>query len=220
MFGDLKTRDLVALGCLAASLGAPGAAQAQQLVTAFTPQNVITALEAVGVQGAQAGTLNNPDGTATAVVRFNANGLKHNAGLEVCNTGAPGCLGLHLMTVWNMPSTVDVNVVNAFNGNFAFSKAVAVDSNVVIARYVISDGGISSKNIQENIKNHVALATEFANFYASNASAATISLKTNAGPSLPFASKGIEALTALLTHNDLGAAPDATAPLDAAHVSK
>jgi hypothetical protein len=215
---DIFSKAAVAGFGLAALAAAPAAAQT---INAFTTQNVIQALTNIGVQGAQAGKINGPQGEGD-VVRFEANGLKHVAALEVCNTGASGCLGLNLITVWDGVPGVNVNILNEFNMSYSFGKAIGVDQNMAVSRYVISDGGISLKNLQENISNHADLAVGFVEFYRNAAGASTVSLDAAAARSKPLqisAPPGLEGLAPLLDPNDFKAPPSMSATPSAAHVS-
>jgi len=199
----MKTTVIAGLAVTALA-GAP--ASAQQLLTEFTPQNVTSILAGLGVTNIRETVINGSDGQTTKVVLFNTGDVVHNAGLEVCNTGAPGCLGLHLVTIWNLDGAVNVEAVNAFNGRSSFSKATAAGDQALVTRYVISDGGVSRKNIEENIKNHVALSLEFPGFYNNNAAAASVSFKpgkASAGAEKLRAPTGLEGVAMLMRANDV-----------------
>jgi len=193
---------------LAALAAAPASAQT---INAFTTQNVIQALTNLGVTGAQAATVNGQGGGQ--IVRFEANGLKHVAALEACNTGAAGCLGLNIITLWNDVPGVDVGILNEFNITYSFGKAVGMNSNMAISRYAIADGGVSMKNIESNISNHAGLAVAFIEFYRSRSGAATVSLdaRTAGAKAVKVSTPpGLESLAPLLTPNDFNASPSMT----------
>lgn len=204
-------------GLLLALAAAPASAQT---VTAFTTQNVIQALTNIGATGAQAGTVNGQGGGQ--IVRFEANGLKHVAALEVCNAGAAGCLGLNIITIWNDVPGVDLGVLNDFNITYSFGKAVGVNSNMAVSRYAIADGGVSMKNLEANLSNHAGLAITFLEFYRSRSSASTVSLEAKgARPKAVQVSAppGLEGLAPLLVPNDFNSLPAATAAPAATHVA-
>jgi hypothetical protein len=152
-------------------------AGAQQLIQAFTLENVTAALTALGAASVQSGNVTGADGQVTPVVQFQTNGLNHNAALEVCKPEFKGCLGLSIVTIWNGVPNPDTTAINNFNLAASFGKAVSLGDAVGLQRYAISDGGITPKNLQENIANHVGLAVQFAEYYRNNSGANTVSLK-------------------------------------------
>ncbi|NWG70482.1 MAG: hypothetical protein HXY23_02595 [Parvularculaceae bacterium] len=205
--------------CLAAlAFAAPAGAQT---VNAFTTQNVIQALTNLGIAGATTSTVNGPQGPSE-IVRFEANGLKHVAALEVCNTGAAGCLGLNIITLWNDVPGVDLNTVNEFNISFSFGKAVGAGSNLAVSRYAISDGGVSTKNVQANLSNHAAMAVNFMEFYRNGASASSVSLDSvSAKPAVAdvAALPGLAGIAPFLSPNDFNESPRATAVPASTHAA-
>jgi hypothetical protein len=82
-------------------------------------------------------------------------------GTRICDIKdqPPGCLGIEMLAYWAMDE-VDYNeladLINEFNRTSVIGKAyisTASDSNLAawVARYVITDNGISSKNIYANL---------------------------------------------------------------------
>lgn len=144
---------------------APAFAQTPTVAT-FTTQNVIEALNAVGITDGTAKKAQNSDGTYADYVAFSYGGLKHVASLEVCNsTAGPGCLGLNLMTIWSdAGSVVDPRKINEFNGALPFGKGFTAGSALVFQRYAISDGGVSKRYIQSNITNFIGSGQRFQEF--------------------------------------------------------
>ncbi|MBY0422898.1 MAG: YbjN domain-containing protein [Parvularculaceae bacterium] len=142
-----KTLAALAAGIL---MAAP-AAEAQTL-SSFTQSNVIEALAALGVQGARAESRDNGDGTTTQAVSFDAGGLKRVAIISACSAQT-GCLGLYVLTIWSAEgSSYSRDAVNQLNLDWPFGKAfVGPSGTLIYARYIISDGGITSANFQANI---------------------------------------------------------------------
>lgn len=187
----MKYAKLPLIAAAAMTIAAP--ASAQQLVNAFTTGNVIEALTALGVTDAQAKRQTGPDGKLFEYVGFSTGGIRHIAALEVCQTGAPGCLGLNLMTIWSdAGAVVDRNRVNDFNASYSFGKGIVAGNALIFQRYTISDGGVSKANVQSNISNFVGLGQAFANYVGGSGGAGTVSVTPGEG-SLSRASLSPEA---------------------------
>lgn len=178
-----------------------GPAHAQALIKTFTPQNVTAAVMAAGATEISETTINDAQGATTAIL-FQANGLKHIAALEVCQVVAGGCLGLNLVTVWNDVANPDLAVLNEFNVRYSFAKAMSGPNTVALSRYAISDGGVTSAHVVENIKNHAGVAVGFLNFYRENAGSSTnVSLVSDVAAAAP--PTGIAAFAPLLPANSM-----------------
>ncbi len=175
----LKQPRIAAAALAAMVLGAAGPAGAQQQpIMAFTTANVIEALTALGVTNAQAQRSTGPSGAPVDYVGFAAGNVRHVAILEVCNAGAPGCLGLNLLTIWSdAGAVVDRNRVNEFNAAYSFGKGIVAGNALIFQRYTISDGGVSRANVQSNISNFVGLSNTFAGFVGGTGAPGTISAK-------------------------------------------
>lgn len=165
------------LAALVFGVAAPAFAQ-QQPIMAFTTANVIEALTTLGVTDGQAKRQTGPNGAPFDYVAFSTGSVRHIAALEVCNTGAAGCLGLNLMTIWaDAGAVVDRNKVNDFNGAYSFGKGIVAGNALIFQRYTISDGGVSKANVQSNIANFVQLGQIFANYVGGSGGTGTISAK-------------------------------------------
>lgn len=140
------------------------------MLTAFTTDDVLTALRSLGVEGA-VHLDTDGEGKPVPYVTFEADGLKRLALLEACTT-PKACLGLHLVTVWNdVGAVVDPAAVNRANASFDFGKGfIGPRGSLIYTRYTIADGGVTPANVRYNLTNYVSGTRVFTSFFTSNGS--------------------------------------------------
>lgn len=146
---------------ISAAAGGPAHAQ---FVNSFTPENVSARLVALGIPNPQVLTTESAEGTLRAVV-FDWQGNQHIALLRICKASIAGaavdCFGLNLATLWRDVKNIDPADFNAFNADHDFGKAFYSGETAFFTRYLISDGGVSTVNIDSNIANFLSMSRKF-----------------------------------------------------------
>ena len=116
-------------------------------------------ISAVGENGTNSVRAATPEGMI-----FQVNGA-------VCDTEIrPGCLGININVRYNGDNRVTLQKINGANLMWpAVSVAVegavgGTGSTVVITRYVILDGGMSMRNVSDNLTNALSIAGSVADY--------------------------------------------------------
>lgn len=137
-------------------------------VASFTPENIVTAAQAVNFQ-----TEILSDGTNKAVGISAPNGAKFIAQPTTCQKpNQVDCFALSLFGIFRgwQPS---LQQVNYFNKHRSFTKAYLDETDAILVRYEIADYGIPLGNISSNIANFAAIANQFQQFLESGGAGAS-----------------------------------------------
>ncbi|ABI78345.1 hypothetical protein HNE_0847 [Hyphomonas neptunium ATCC 15444] len=111
------------------------------------------------------------DNGADSVRGVTADGLIFNVDGAVCeNEIRPGCLGININVRYDGDDRVTYQKINDANLMWP-AVSVSVEGNmgetgstVVITRYVILDGGMTMRNVSDNLTNALAIATSVADY--------------------------------------------------------
>lgn len=117
------------------------------VVTSFTPEQLTEIVTALSGSEFENKTLE----SGTKILRFKAYDLHYTLVFRVCK---PDCRGLLMLINFNTDGVnVTTDMLNEFNSKFDYATASLEKGQVIVARYVIADGGVTTENIGANILN-------------------------------------------------------------------
>jgi len=139
------------------------------IITKFEKAVVAKALEKAGATQIEHKTTERGDHT-----EFVVGGLNYGVGYRVCSEAA-GCKGLPLSINFKADTPFSIASANSFSRARIFTSAfVLPDGRLVLSRYLIADGGVTSEHLVENFKVFFQMPDELKNHLLKEAPVASL----------------------------------------------
>lgn len=152
---------IAAMAALAASVAVPAAAQTPPRKTTTTVYHAMTAADLDAVL-AEAGYTDVARVSDKQVNITAPDGFTFTLTQAVCDAeGEPqGCLGLSIQATWTIKASDHAALrpaLEQFNVSYAMGKALLFEDYVMLERYAITDGGVTTMHIRQEIGEFLTL---------------------------------------------------------------
>jgi len=93
-------------------------------------------------------------------------GFKFSITQTVCDVeGEPeGCLGVSVQATWTLKVSdgeILIPVIDRFNADYSYGKAVLFEDYALLERYVITDGGVTPAHISREVDQFLSMTSVF-----------------------------------------------------------